>query len=130
MKNKKVIIILVAALVVLAAAMGIVWKVTRPETEVGQKSITVTIVSSDAKEKDYQIKTDSEYLADALHEKKLVTDEEYKSGYYTVVDGVTADYNADKAWWCVTKDGEMTTVGMNEQTISDGDKFEITYTIG
>ena len=56
--------------------------------------------------------------------------DDMKSGFYTTVAGVTADYSVDQGWWCVTKDGEMTTKGINELVLADGDKYEITYTIG
>lgn len=129
MKNKKLLISLSATLAVLIAVIAIVVVVFKPEGQTGSKNIDVTIVYKDKTEKNYELKTDAEFLADALFEKELITEEEYKSGYYTVIDGVTADYNVDKSWWCVTKDGEMTNVGMNELALSDGDAYEITYTI-
>lgn len=130
MKNKKLVVALAVVLVCIATLFGVLWKFAKPKTVEGSKQITVAVISSDETENKYTIKTDAEYLGDALYEEKLITEEEYETGYYTVVDGVKADYNVDQSWWCVTKDGEMTTVGMNEQPIADGDKFEITYTIG
>ncbi|MBO5873179.1 MAG: DUF4430 domain-containing protein [Clostridia bacterium] len=97
------------------------------ETETGNKDITVTIVYKDETSKDFEINTDAEFLADALVEQELIEYDE--SGYYTTIDGVTADFGADKSWWCLTKDGAMTTDGLNTQPIADGDVFEITYTI-
>ena len=131
MKQKKLVVGLAIALAVLIAIVGVVLIVTKPETQVGDKSVEVTVVFKDKSEKELEIKTDAEYLGEALysHDKEIFTEEEYKSGYYTVIYGEKADFNVDKGWWCVTKDGEMTTVGMNEQPITDGDKFEITYTV-
>ena len=129
MKNKKLLIGLSVALAVLIALVAIIITVFKPQGTEGAKSVEVTVVFNDKTEKNYELKTDAEFLADALFEKGLITEEEYKSGYYTVIDGVTADYNVDKSWWCVTKDGEMTNVGMNELALSDGDSYEITYTI-
>lgn len=130
MKNKKLVVGLSVFLVVLIAAFAIVFVKNRPDTAKGQKNIDVTIVYADKTTKDLDLKTDAEFLADALFEEKLITETEYKTGYYTEIDGVKADYDKDKAWWCVTKSGEMTMVGMNELPLSDGDKYEITYTIG
>lgn len=130
MKNKKLVVGLSVFLVVLIAAFAIVFVKNRPDTAKGQKNIDVTIVYADKTTKDLDLKTDAEFLADALFEEKLITEAEYKAGYYTEIDGVKADYDKDKAWWCVTKSGEMTMVGMNELPLSDGDKYEITYTIG
>lgn len=130
MKNKNLVVGLSVGLVVLIAVFAIVFVTNRPEITDGQKNIDVTIVYADKETKELNINTDAEFLSDALFEKGLVTEAEYKAGYYTVIDGVTADYNVDKAWWCITKDGEMTMKGMNELAIVDGDKYEITYTIG
>lgn len=99
-----------------------------PEVQQGEKDITVSIVYKDGNSKEIEINTYAEYLADALAEEGII--EYADDGFYTTVDGVTADYNADKGWWCVTKDGVMTTEGVNTLAIHDGDKFEITYTIG
>ncbi len=130
MKNKKLIITLASVLVAIIAAVAVILVVAKPETQTGEKQIEVTIVHANKSEKVLNIETEAEFLGDAVYEEGVLTEDEYKSGYYTVIDGETADYNVDQSWWCVTKGGEMTTVGMNEQPIADGDKFEITYTIG
>lgn len=130
MKNKKIIVILAAVLVVLAAAFAVVWKFALPETQKGAKQITVTVVDSAKKEKTHKIDTDAEYLGEALYEERLVTEEEYKSGFYTEIDGEKADYNKDKAFWWIKRNGEDASVGANELPVADGDKFEITYTVG
>ncbi len=130
MKNKKLVVGLSALLVVLIAVFSVILITNRPETADGKKNIDVTIVYADKTTKDLDIDTDAEFLADALFEEGIITETEYKSGFYTEIDGVKADYNVDKAWWCVTKDGEMTMVGMNELALASGDKYEITYTVG
>ena len=66
--------------------------------------------------------------ADALFEKGLVTEDEHKSGFYSYIDGVRADYTLDKCWWSFSKDGKDVMVGANDLKIADGDKFEITNT--
>ena len=129
MKNKKLIISLSIVLVAIIAFFAVVIIVNKPATEEGTKEITVTVVSKDKSSKEIEIDTDAEFLGDALYEENIVNEDEYKTGFYTVINGEKAAYNVDKSWWCVTKDGEMTSVGMNEQPILDGDKFEITYTI-
>lgn len=129
MKNKKLILWSVAVFAVLIATVTLIIALTKPVTQSGEKNISVTIVFSEENEKKYEINTNAEYLADALYQKELITEEEYKAGFYTVIDGVKADYNVDKSWWCVTKNGEMTSVVMNELPIADGENFEITYTI-
>lgn len=98
------------------------------QVQEGEKDISVSIVYKDGTSKELDINTDAEYLADALVEEGII--EYADDGFYTTVDGVTADYSVDSGWWCVTKDGVMTNDGLNTLVIADGDKFEITYTIG
>ncbi len=129
-KKTKIMIILAAVLAVLLAAAIIIPSLISDRTSEGEKEITFTVVYPGGNKKDIKIETDALYLADALYEQKLITEAEYEAGYYTVIDGIEASWNEDNAWWCITKDGVMTTVGMNEQAIEDGDKFEATYTKG
>ena len=91
-------------------------------------TITVTVVAKDKTEKVFNIETDKETLGDALFEEGLVNEAEHKTGFYTYIDGVRADYTADKSWWCFTKGGETVMVGANDLEIADGDQFEITNT--
>ena len=128
MKKKGLIITLSVILVAIIAVFGALLVIGKPDFQKGEKDINVTIVYEDKSEKKFEISTDAENLGQALFEKGLVTEEEYKAGYYQHIDGVRADYTLDKAWWCVTKGGEMTTVGANDLPIADGDSFEITHT--
>ncbi len=91
-------------------------------------SITVTVVAKDKTEKVFNIETDKKNLGDALFQEGLVTEDEHKSGFYSYIDGVRADYTLDKCWWSFTKGGETVMVGANDLKIADGDKFEITNT--
>ncbi len=91
-----------------------------------QKSVTFKIVFEDKSEKTVELKTEKATLAEALVEAKII---EYEnSGLYTTIDGVTADYSKDGAWWCVTKGGEMLNYGLNDIKIADGETYEATYT--
>ncbi len=128
MKKKGLIITLSVILVAIIAVFGALLVIGKPDFQKGEKDINVTIVYEDKSEKKFEISTDAENLGQALFEKGLVTEDEYKAGYYQHIDGVRADYTLDKAWWCVTKGGEMTTVGANDLPIADGDSFEITHT--
>lgn len=127
MKNKKLVLgmsIILALLIIVFAGAKILKK---PATQSGAKDIEVTVVFADKSEKQYEINTDAEFLADALLEEKIIT-EKSSDGMYTVIAGERADYTLDKSWWCLTKGGEMVNVGINDQPIADGDSFEITNT--
>ena len=128
MKRKGLIATLSVACVVIIAIFAAIIIDTRPDTNDGDKDITVTIVYQDKTKKEYNISTNAEFLGDALLQENLVKPEEYKTGYYLYIDSVRADYNLDKAWWCVTENGEMAQVGINQLVVDNGDKFEITHT--
>ncbi|MBR6743425.1 MAG: hypothetical protein IKL94_02905 [Clostridia bacterium] len=97
------------------------------KTSEGIKNITVSIVYADGESENISITTEKKFLADALIEEGII--EYNKTGLYTTINGVTADYNKDKSWWCLTKGGKEVFEGFNTQAISDGDIFEITYTV-
>ena len=51
------------------------------------------------------------------------------AGFVTVVNGEAADYNKDGSWWCLTDAaGEMTSVGVADIELHDGDSYAFTYT--
>lgn len=72
------------------------------------------------------LKTDKTTLGDALYEHSLIDN----PSYFVTANGVTADWDANQAWWKVCKGGEMTSVGVSELTLANGDHYEIIYTIG
>jgi hypothetical protein len=84
------------------------------EFVIEDQSITITL------------KTDKETLGEALYEQKLIDD----PFFFSTANGITADWNANQAWWKVCKGGEMTMVGVNDLTLTDGDHYEFIYTIG
>ncbi len=129
-KQTKLAIVLGAVLAALLTVVAVILIFFPPNTQAGDKNITFTVVYADKTEKEYEISTDAEYLGDAVFEQGLVSQEEYKTGYYLTIDGVKTDFNKDKSWWCIKQDGEMTSYGMNELPIEDGDEFEAVYTIG
>ena len=96
-----------------------------------QKTITVKVTDNEGKETSFTIKTDAEFLRGALEQEKLIEGEESQYGLYVkVVNGVTADYNTDGAYWGFYKGGEYLMTGVDETRIEDGDTFEIVYTKG
>ena len=128
-KNRKGLIIGVAALLVLIAAFLCIWLLSRPATSAGAKTVSV-IVDDGSTQKTFRIRTDAEYLRGALDEKKLIEGTEGEFGMYvTTVNGKTAD-EANQEWWCFTKNGEMLMTGVDETPVADGDQFEITLTVG
>ncbi len=128
--KKQTWLMIVSAIVLVALLVGAVflWKGCSAKPQTGSKALTFEVVLQDGTSKEYPIRTDAEYLADALVEEGLVTYAE--DGMYTTIAGVTADWNKDQGWWNIRKDGTALIVGMNEQPIADGEHYEAIYTIG
>ena len=100
-------------------------KSEKPENET---KITISVILEDKSSKVFKISTKEKTLADTLLQEKLISKEEYDKGFYTVINGISADYTADGYWWCIKVNGEDSMVGANEIILKDGDNIEIIRT--
>ena len=93
-----------------------------------QATVEFTVTTADGSVSSVLLNvTDGEKLAKA----GIISQEEADAGFVTTVNGETADYNKDQAWWCLTDAaGEMTTVGVADIELHDGDSYAFTYTKG
>lgn len=138
MKNKKTLLaaaVLVIILIALGLFRGIASSGGKDSSadsagEEKAKAIAVTVVHGDGSEKVFEYDTDETYLAPVLTEEGLVEGTEGQYGLFiTTVDGEEADESKEE-WWCITEDGEPSSVSASELEIEDGDKFELTMTVG
>lgn len=125
--------IAIAAAVVLAVAVlfGVIYTQFAPKAAAGAKKITVEVVDDAGASKMYEVATDAEYLRQALEEAEGLTVEGTESEYGLVVEtvnGLTADYNTDGAYWAFYVDGEYCNYGVDEQPVEDGQAYSIVYT--
>lgn len=128
MKNKKLVIAAVALLVVVGLMAGI-WFANRPETQEGSKAYTVTVVHKDGTAKNFDYRTDAEYLAEALLEEGLVSGDDSQYGLTIIaVDGEAAVWETDKAYWAIWIGEEMAMTGASEIPVYDGSTFKLEYT--
>ena len=128
MKNKKLVIVAVALVLIIALMAG-VWMATRPETETGSKGYTVTVIHKDGSEKVFSYRTDAEYLAAALLEEGLVSGEESQYGLTIItVDGEAAVWETDSAYWAIWVGEEMAITGASEIPVYDGSTYKLEYT--
>ena len=126
MKNKNLIIAIVAVVAVIGLMLG-VYFATRPETQQGSKSITVVVVHEDGTEKTFEYRTDAEYLAEVLLAEELVTGSESEYGLtIESVDGVTADWN-DNVYWAIYIGDEAATTGASSIPVTDGGVYKLVY---
>jgi hypothetical protein len=80
----------------------------------------------------YEVHTDAEYLRQVMEESDMEfsgTESDYGMMVETV-NGVTADYNADGAYWAFYVDGEYCNYGIDSQPVEDGESYQIIYTTG
>ncbi len=129
-KNKKTTVIALVALAVAAAIMLTCWFAFKPETSAGAKTLTILVTHGDGSTKTFAIKTDAEYLGQALTEEALIAgDMEQYGMYIRSVDGEYAD-EALQQWWGYTKGGEAVNYGVDMCPIADGEQYEFTLNTG
>lgn len=130
MKKKQIITLVILALILVV--MGAAYFVLKGNTSAGTKDITVEVVNSEGESTKYELKTDAEYLADALDEIDGLTYEAEDSTYglvYSSFNGETAVFEENGAYWAFYVNGDYCSFGASEQPIADGDAFQIAYTL-
>lgn len=128
-EKKKVIIAIVALIAAIAVFAGVYFAFGRPETNAGSKTLTIEVSASDYS-KTHEIKTDAEFLGEALKEEGIIEGEEGQYGLFiTSVDSIKAD-DSKQQWWCITKGGADVMTGVDVTPIADGDTFELTLKEG
>ena len=128
MKNKKLVIAVISLVAVIALMAGL-YVATRPETVEGSKLVIVQIIHKDGTEKNLEYSTDHEYLADLLLEKELVTGYASEEFGFTIesVDGVTADWAADNAYWALYEGDEYAVTSAAGIVLTDGGVYKLVY---
>jgi hypothetical protein len=131
--NSKVkILIGVAIVVVLAVIFAVVYNNFGAKTVEGAKTVTIEVIDNEAQSTVYEVHTDAEYLRQVMEESDMEfsgTESDYGMMVETV-NGVTADYNADGAYWAFYVDGEYCNYGIDSQPVEDGESYQIIYTTG
>lgn len=130
-KNGKKIAIAAAFLAVIAVIFGVIYWNFAPKTADGAKKITIEVVDDAAASKSYTVQTDAEYLRQAMEEADGLTFSGTESDYGLMVEtvnGITADYNTNGAYWSFYVDGEYCNYGIDQQPVEDGQSYQIKYT--
>ncbi len=87
-------------------------KEVKIDVEAGEQFITITV------------KTDEALLGNALYAEELIND----ASFFDTLNGIKADWNADKAYWAFYKGEEYMMVGVNDTSISGGEHYRFVYT--
>lgn len=133
-KSTKIVLAVVAAIVVVCGLIG-VYAAFGPKATQGAKAYTLEVVDNNGNSKTYEARTDAEYLRQALEELSetsdfsLEGDESDYGLYITTVNGVTADYAADGAYWSIYVNGEYGMNGVDTQPVTDGDAYKLVYEV-
>ncbi len=129
-RSSKKIVISCIALAAVVVAMVLMYKTFMAKPAEGSKEIVAEVILTDGTSESFKIKTDAEYLREALEQEKLISGTESDYGLYvTTANGITAD-EAKQEWWCFTRNGESIMTGVDVTPISDGEHYEITLTVG
>ena len=121
----------VLALFLLAAVMAFVYVRFGAKPVSGSKAITISVVNSQNQETVYSLRTDAQFLLGAMAETEGLSFSGSEGPYgmmITEVNGETADYNINGAYWGFSVNGEYCNYGISEQPVHDGDAFVIAYT--
>ena len=147
--NKKIVLALVAFLAVIGLFLGVYYvnqnKQNQPKQEdtsvqdQGQqetpkaKSFTVVVVHKDetSKEFTYEFTDEQTVLGEILQSEELISGEEGPYGMYIkVVDGESAVYETDGAYWGFYVGEDYATAGIDKTTVTDGAVYKLVYTVG
>ena len=92
----------------------------------GKKEFTFNVVDYEGKVTTFEIHTDKEIVGDALVELELISGDEGPYGLYVKeVNGITADYDKDKAYWGFFIDNEQAPAGVDSTTIEEGKEYSL-----
>lgn len=130
MKNKKVFLG-AGILAVLLAVFAIAYGAFREKPVEGMKEITIEVINQADETKEYELETDAEFLRQAMEEVEDLTFSGQEGEYgmmVEVVNGESAVYDKDKAYWSFMVNGEICNNGIDTQPVEDGDAFQIVYT--
>lgn len=131
MKKNTKKILGVALIVILIAAFALIWNNFREKPVEGSKTITIEVIDNEEESTKYEVKTDAEYLRQAMEEAEGLEFSGSEGPYGMSIDtvnGVIADFNTDGPYWGFYVNGEYCNYGVDEQPVEDGDDFQIIYT--
>ncbi len=93
------------------------------DTTLGEGAIVLTVVvSAEDTSVTFTINTDKETVGAALLEHNLI---EGADGMYTVVNGMTADYNVDQTYWAFYENDAYANQGMDDTAIANGVTYKL-----
>ncbi len=129
MKHKK--LLGVGLIIVLIAIFAILYVTFKEKPVEGSKAISIEVIHSSKESKLYELKTDAQFLKQAMEEAEGLEFSGLEDQYgvmLEVVNGESAIFEKDGAYWSIMVNGEYGNYGIESQPIEDGDEFQIVYT--
>ena len=83
----------------------------------GKTAFNFEVTDLDGKTTKFLIKTDKTTVGDALLELELAVEDKNSPGMLVEINGISADYNKDKAYWAFYTNGEYASEGANTTEI-------------
>jgi hypothetical protein len=124
--SKKTWIALGALIVVLAIMVGVFVR-NNPQAQKGNKAITITVVHGNGTEKVFTCRTDAEYLDEVVLAEGIIPEGNIVDGMFTVVDGETASWEADQAYWALFIGEDYAVKGICDTVVEDGGSYKFVY---
>lgn len=92
----------------------------------GNTAFSLTITDGDGAQTHVTVNTDAATVGEALEALGLIQGEEGAYGLYVeTVNGITADYDADKTYWAFYINGEYAMTGVDATELVPGDSYEL-----
>ena len=96
-------------------------------TVLGEESaanvFALTVVDKDGNSTAYEVHTNEENVGQALFALEFIND----ASFFDTVNGMTASWDEDKAYWAVYVGEEYASVGVGEMTFTEGEKMELSF---
>ena len=130
LKKKSILGIII--MIVVIAVLGVIYALNAAKPVAGSKLISIEVVNKEKESVIYELQTDAEYFRQAMEEVNGLsfTGEESVYGIMVnTINGETADYSVDGAYWSFYVNDEYCNYGIDSQPVHDGDKFRIEYTV-
>ena len=132
--NKKLIWSIIGIAAAIIILLG-VYKAFGPKTSAGTKAYTVEVLDKEGASVSYEGTTDAEYLSDLMNELKAEGNFTYEGTggdyglFISSINGLTADYETDGAYWAIYVNGAYGEYGADAQPVNDGDVYRFVYEV-
>lgn len=121
-----------AGILLLAVFLFGIYLKFRPQAVLGDKEISIEIVYAEQETEHFTIRTDAEYLEQAIESCDDIVIEGNRTPQFGLmiesVNGVRAEYHQDHAYWSLELDGVLCNYGVSQQPVQDGEHYRLVYT--